>query len=228
MSETKIVKRKKFNFIKFIIFIVLLSVFVLLLSYLLKQPIKNIIIINNNLVSDDEIIYTAKLQNYPSFIKTSGAHACKKIKKIEFIKDCKVKKKWGYIFEINIEEYKILYKVRSNSDYVLEGNKDITIEKDINGIPLLINYVPDEIEKKLNEKLSKISYDVLKKVSEIEYDPTTYDDKRFILYMVDGNMVYVTVPKLENLNKYNEIKKELEGKKGILYLDSGNYFEIKE
>lgn len=228
MSETKIVKRKKFNFIKFIIFIVLLSVFVLLLSNLIKQPIKNIIILNNNLVSDDEIIYTAKLQNYPSFIKTSGAHVCKKIKKLEFIKDCKVKKKWGYIFEINIEEYKILYKVRSNNDYVLEGNKDITIEKDINGIPLLINYVPDEIEKKLNEKLSKVSYDVLKKVSEIEYDPTTYDDKRFILYMVDGNMVYVTIPKLENLNKYNEIKKELEGKKGILYLDSGNYFEIKE
>ena len=46
--------------------------------------------------------------------------------------------------------------------------------------------------------------------------------------MSDGNMVYITLPKAENLNKYNEIKKELEGKKGILYLDSGNYFEIKE
>lgn len=228
MNETKIVKRKKFNFSKFIIFIVLLSIFVFLLFKILDAPIKNIIILNNNIVSDDEIIYTSKINNYPSFIKTSGSKVCKMIKKNDFIKNCKVNKKWGYIFEIEIEEYKILYKIRSNDEYVLEGGKSINLDEDISGIPLLINYVPDEIEEKLNEKLSKVSYNVLKKVSEIEYDPTTYDDKRFILYMSDGNMVYVTITKLENLNKYNEIKKELEGKKGILYLDSGNYFEIKE
>ena len=46
--------------------------------------------------------------------------------------------------------------------------------------------------------------------------------------MNDGNMVYITLTKTESLNKYNDIKKELEGKSGILYLDSGNYFEIKE
>ena len=33
---------------------------------------------------------------------------------------------------------------------------------------------------------------------------------------------------LTKFKKYIEIKKQLEGKKGILYLDSGNYFEIKE
>ena len=46
--------------------------------------------------------------------------------------------------------------------------------------------------------------------------------------MNDGNMVYVTTTKLKSLNKYVDIVKKLENKKGILYLDSGNYFEIKE
>ena len=65
-------------------------------------------------------------------------------------------------------------------------------------------------------------------ISEIEYSKTTYDDKRFLLYMNDGNMVYITVSKAELLNKYVEIIKKVDNKKGILYLDSGNYFEIKE
>ena len=43
--------------------------------------------------------------------------------------------------------------------------------------------------------------------------------------MNDGNYVYITLSKIENLNKYEEIYNSLEGKKGIIYLDSGNYFE---
>ena len=229
MNETKkVIKRRKFNFIKFIIFVVITFFFILFFSHILKKPIKNIIVVGNNMVSDEEIIETGKISNYPSFIKTNGHNVCKRIKKLDFIKDCKVSKKWNYIFEINITEYKILYKVRSNNEYVLEDNKSLTLDKDIIGVPLLINYITDDITDRLNEKLTEISSDVLSKVSEIEYSPTNYDDKRFILYMADGNMVYITLPKAENLNKYNDIKKELDGKKGILYLDSGNYFEIKE
>ena len=39
---------------------------------------------------------------------------------------------------------------------------------------------------------------------------------------------HITLDKIEKLNKYNEIYAELDGKKGILNLDSGNSFEIKE
>ena len=46
--------------------------------------------------------------------------------------------------------------------------------------------------------------------------------------MIDENTVYITLNKIDEFKKYIEIKKQLEGKKGILYLDSGNYFEIKE
>ena len=46
--------------------------------------------------------------------------------------------------------------------------------------------------------------------------------------MVDGNYVHITLSKIEKINKYNSIVNELEGKKGIIYLDSGDYVEIKD
>ena len=46
--------------------------------------------------------------------------------------------------------------------------------------------------------------------------------------MNDGNLVYITLPKIAKINKYNSIYSGLEGKKGIIYLDSGDYVEVKE
>ena len=46
--------------------------------------------------------------------------------------------------------------------------------------------------------------------------------------MDDGNSVYLTLTKFEQINYYDEVLPQLEGKKGILYLDSGNHFEIME
>ena len=46
--------------------------------------------------------------------------------------------------------------------------------------------------------------------------------------MNDGNQVYITINRLNLLNKYIDIVKKLDNKNGILYLDSGNYFEIKK
>ena len=228
MEEKKVVKRRKFNFLRFIIFLLILTGFIYLFINLLKQPIKNIIITGNNLLSDEIIIETASLEKYPSFIKTTNHRVCKKIEKLDLVKECEFVKKWGYVVEINIVENKILFQKRNTNEYILENGDKINENKSLEGVPVLINYVPDEIETKLIEELGLINLDIIEKVSEIEYDPTTYDTQRFILYMNDGNMVYITLTKTESLNKYNDIKKELEGKNGILYLDSGNYFEIKE
>ena len=84
----------------------------------------------------------------------------------------------------------------------------------------------------LIKKLSSVDINILKMVSEIEYAPDiknekTIDKNRFLLKMNDGNYVYITLTKMELLNKYNEAITKVEGKKGTLYLDSGNYFEIR-
>ena len=78
------------------------------------------------------------------------------------------------------------------------------------------------------KKFSDLEEEIIIKISEIEYSPTNFDTERFLLYMNDGNEVYITLNKTKELNKYTNIKKQTGEKKGILYLDSGNYFEIKE
>ena len=44
--------------------------------------------------------------------------------------------------------------------------------------------------------------------------------------MNDGNYVYLTLNKFLKINSYLDIVKEFNNKKGILYLDSGEYFKI--
>lgn len=227
MGQTKKVKRKRFNFLKFIVIILFLYILISAFYKLAVSPIKRIVVLNTYYLSDEEIIESAKIEKYPSFIKTTTSSICKRVKKLPLVENCNAKKKFGYIIEINVTEFKVLYKMRSNDKYVLSNGTSI---EDVNtsSIPVLINYVTDEVIKKLNEKFAKLSYDTLNKISEIEYSPTSYDDERFVLYMKDGNMVYITLIKADKLDKYDEIKKELAGHVGVLYLDSGNYFEIKE
>ena len=77
------------------------------------------------------------------------------------------------------------------------------------------------------QAMNKIDQEVLQKISKIKYNPNNYNEDRFLLFMNDSNLVYVTLTRFDYLNKYNETVTKLEGKKGTLYLDSGNYFEIR-
>ena len=76
--------------------------------------------------------------------------------------------------------------------------------------------------------MNKITNDIKTQISEITYLPNDQDKDRFLLYMNDGNYVYLTLTKFKQLNYYEEVLKKLKGKKGVLYLDSGNHFQIME
>ena len=219
--------KRKFNFRKFLFFIIFLFLLYMGISYLISVKTKNIVILNNNYYSDDDIIYTAGIEDYPKFILLNKNKIKDKLLKLDLIEDVTINKRFGFILEITVKEKKILYYIRSTNLYKASDNKSYELNNMI-GIPTLINYIPENIEKNFVNKLSNVDSEILSMISEIEYSKTTYDDKRFLLYMNDGNMVYITVSKAELLNKYVEIIKKVDNKKGILYLDSGNYFEIKE
>lgn len=219
--------KKKFSFKKVFIFLILVAVLYFGITFLLSIKTKNIIILNNDYYSDEVIIETAGIENYPSFLTLSRKGIKKKLKKLDLIEDVKVHKKLGFVLEIEVKEKKILYYIRSKEQYRVSDNNTYELE-DVMGYPTLINYVPESIEKTLVKELSKVDTSIIKMISEIEYSKTDYDEKRFLLYMNDGRQVYITVLKADILNKYVDIIKKLGNKKGILYLDSGNYFEIKE
>lgn len=220
--------KRKFNFIKFLKFILFILIICLIINYLFSIKTKNIIILNTEYYSDEIIIETAKLEKYPEFLKIKKQDIKNRLLKLDLVEDVEIKKRLGFILELDIKEKKVLYVTRSTNKYKLSTYEDVDNNNEYQ-VPVLINFVPEDIEKEFTEKLSKVDKNILSLVSEIEYSTTDYDDERFVLYMNDGNQVYVTNNRVELLNKYIDIMKKISSdKKGILYLDNGNYFKIIE
>ena len=228
MTKKKVKVRVKKRKLKIGRVLLCLLVIVLLVSsfhYLRKLPIRNIYIIGNNIVPESEILELSGIKNYPSFIDTSKGNIIKKIKTNDYIKNVKVEKKlWGKVY-IYIEEKKILCVY--NSKLLFEDATLIDNIYNISSYPILISDISNVFDKFVN-KFSKVSNETLYQISEIEYTPNEVDNDRFSLMMDDGNLVYVTLNKITKINKYNSIYSSMNGKKGIVYLDSGDYVEIKE
>lgn len=223
----KINKKTKIKFIPILLLIILLVIGYFLVSFFMNVKIKNIFVKGNKLLSDQEIIELANIEDYPSFIKTTANSIEKKIKKNQIIKDVKVTKSLIATVTIEVTEYDFLFTREDNNAVVVDVNKELLLDKEIVGVPILVNYVPDTVYDKFVSEMKKVNVKVKDKISSIEYKPNDYDKQRFLLYMNDGNEVYVTITRFNLINKYNEIYPTLEGRKGILYLDSGNHFEIK-
>ena len=226
----KIVKRKKIKVFNLLISLLILLGLSFCVYLLFKIPTKNIIIKNTNYLNDDYILELAKIKNYPEFLLIKNNNIKEKLEKSEYISNVKVSKKWGFILEIKIEENRALFFDMNKRKYIFTNKKE-KVEDEINikfRIPRLLNYVPDKKYIKKKKKMSEINEETLSKISDIEYQPNEYDKDRFLLYMDDGNMVYLTLTKFKMINHYNDVLSQLENHKGILYLDNGNHFQIKE
>lgn len=208
------------------LFSFVIIIYALFIYFIVGCNINNIYIFNNSYLTDQEIIELAEIDDYPNYYTLSLKQIENKIKKNTLVKDVKVKRNFFKQIKIYVEEYKILLKTEEK--YVLSSLEEVILDNDYYNVPILINYVPNTKMESLKQKLNNVSYSVLDKISEIKYDPTEVDPDRFLLYMNDDNYVYVTLTKFDLINKYNETLEQLEGKKGILYLDSGNYFKIME
>lgn len=222
--KVKVIKRK-LNIKKILVFFLILVLTTTLIYYIVKKQISNIYIIGNDILSDIEIIDMAQITDYPSFISTRTSKIEKKLKENMYIKDVKVKKKLNGKIYIYITEKKVLCIY--NNKLLLEDSNIIDNTYNATHYPILISDISN-IEKKFVSSFSKVEDSVLLKISEIEYAPNEVDDGRFVLKMNDGNLVYVTLDKITKINKYNSIYSSLEGNKGIIYLDSGDYVEIKD
>jgi len=228
MTKKKVkvrVKKRKLKIGRIIICLLILAFLVAVFYYIKKLPIKNIYIIGNKVVPDGEILDISGIKNYPSFIDTSKKEIISKIKNNEYVKSVKVEKKiWGKIY-IYIEEKKILCIY--NNKLLLEDSSLVDNNYNIYSYPTLISDITNIFDRFVN-KFSKVGDKALHQISEIEYTPNEVDNERFSLMMDDGNLVYITLSKVTKINKYNSIYSSMEEKKGIIYLDSGDYIEIKE
>ena len=146
------------------------------------------------------------------------------------ILEADVERNFFHVLVISVTENKPLFINNTNHTVVFADKEEVKIDEEIDlfRVPRLINYVPDNKYKTFVKGMANIKKDILGKISDIEYQPNDYDKDRFLLYMDDGNMVYLTLTKFDMINYYNDVLSQLENKKGILYLDNGNHFQIME
>ena len=73
------VKKRKVNFKKILLFILVIYIIFFLVYEIINLKIKNIYIIGNNILSDYEIMKIANIDDYPAFIKTFDGKIKKKL-----------------------------------------------------------------------------------------------------------------------------------------------------
>ena len=217
-------KKRKLNKKRVYTFLIILLFFVISIYYIINVNITNIYISGNKFLTDQEVIDIAKLSNYPKSISNLSLDIKKSLEKNKYINKAKVtKNKLLKEVNIEIEENYPLFYYQVEDKYVLyDGTK---IDDNVT-VPNIINHIPNKVYDKFIIKIRKIDRDILNRISEIKYDPNEVDDERFFLIMNDGNYVYITVKKMLSINKYLDMVNSFDNKKGILHLDSGEYFSL--
>lgn len=224
----KVKKKTKIRPLRFFLFLIVLAGIIAVLYFYLTLPVKNLIVSGTSTLTDAEVLELAGLSDYPSFYFTGSNKIKRQLLANPFIKEVSVKREFFHVINLEITEYKVLFFNKSTNEYILENKKSVSKE-DINlSLPILLNYVPDVKYDTFVSKMASIDDSIRQHISEIEYVPNDYDKDRFFLYMDDGNGVYLTLTKFDKINHYLEVLKEVNGKKGIFYFDSGNHFEVIE
>lgn len=216
-------KKRKIRYDRIIIFLIILIIIFSFFSYFFNLKITNIYILNNNILSDQEIIEFAELSDYPSTFQNLSFQIENRIKNNIYVKDVNVKKKWFTQVYIDITENRPLFYYEYNKKTILSDKRETT---DLHAVPTVINYITDSYYDKFIEEMNKLDESILSRISEIKFYPNEVDDNRFLLTMSDGNYVYVNISTFNKLNKYITILESLPKENGILYLDYGNNFEI--
>src|SRR5574344_1707516 len=217
-------KKVKVRYGRIFLFLIILSLVIYAVVTYIQIPIKNIFVSGNNTLSDQEIIDLAGISNYPSILSFTNNSLEKKLEKNIYIKNAEVKKEFRKIY-IEIEENYPLFYNQVTKKTIMYNFKETN---DVINAPILINSVIDKTYDLFKDKMKLIDRDIIDRISEIKYDPNSVDEERFLFTMSDGNYVYITLEKIESINNYVDIIKTFDNKKGILYLDSGEYFEVFE
>lgn len=206
-----------------VIFLLILMIIALLILKIINTHITNIYIKGNNFYNDEDIIKLAKLENYPTIIVANSLNIKKNLESDKLIRKVKVRRK-RLLKEVYITVYENTPLFYYNNKTVLYNGQKV--DKTY-ATPILVNEIDNSVYSEFLDCMRYVDLDVLDRISEIKYDPNDVDKERFYLTMNDGINVYVTLNKFSKINDYDEIIATLGSKKGTLYLDSGEYFEVK-
>ena len=218
-------KKRKIKYKKLFIFISLFIIVCFLIYKFFTSNVNTIYILNNKYISKEEVLNILNINEKTKLFNTFLIE--NKLSNNDYIIDGKIYHRNIFDLYIEIEEnIPLYYNSKTKKTILLDGKM---VDKKYS-IPSLITTIPDKQLIKFDKEMKKVKLDILNKISEISYKPSEKDENLFLLSMTDGNYVYLTLDRFDNINTYldimNKLEPKLNGKKGILYLDSGNYFDI--
>ena len=224
VEEEVVVVKRRIKVANVLIVLIMLYVIGLYAYKFVVAPINNIYISNDKYLTDQEVIDISGIRNYPSFILTTKYQMKRNLLKNDIIEKVKIKKGLDRSVTLEITESTPLFIYKDK--VILSNNTEINNNN--YELPIIKNALTNELMDKLIDKYKDVNDEIRLMISEIEYVPNDIDKERFLLTMNDGNYVYITLYKTVSINEYIKIisNKEIENKQGILYLDSGNYFEV--
>lgn len=224
-NKTRLKKKRKIKYKRVGLVSSFLLLIIICIYLFLQLRVTNIYVSNNYYLTDQEIIEIAGLSDYPKIYKANFISIKSNLENNQIIKSAKVTQKMFTSIYIDVTENRPIFYDCNKEMTILLDKSEISTEY---SVPKVINYVPDTIYDDFIDNMILVSDEVLMRISEIKYDPNDVDSERFLLFMIDGNYVYLNLDRFTNINSYIDIIKKFSDKKGILYLDAGEYFEVLE
>ena len=216
---------RKIKYSRLFLFLLVVLVFIFIFYKFFTMRITNIYVDGNVFLSDQEVIEAGKLSSYPYSFFSFSRSIKSNLEKNLLIERASVRKKgFTRVYISVVENRPLFFDSVSNKTILKDGSN---IDKKYN-VPILSNSIDSGVYGNFLSQLSKINKFVLDCISEIEYTPNGVDDKLFLFTMNDGNYIYVNLDRFESVNKYFDMVVNFNKHKGILYLDSGEYFKILE
>ena len=216
-------KKFKIRYKRLFLFLIIVFIIGLIVFSFINLKITNIYVSGNIYLSDQDIIEIAKIDKYPRTLFNNSFDIKRRLVSSNYIENVKVNKKFLTKVYIEVNENRPLFYSEISKKTVL---KDGSLVSDRFNVPILTTDVSKDIYDEFLEKFSKIDSVVLDNISEVSYTPRDVDKELFMLTMNDGNYISVNLNRFESINKYFDMVVKFNNHKGILYLDSGEYFKI--
>ena len=216
-------KKFKIRYKRLFLFLIILIIIALIALFFINLRITNIYVSGNYYLSDQDVIELSKIQNYPRTLFNSSFDIKRRLNSNSYIKSVKVNKKFlTQVYIEVVENRPLFYSDLKKKTVLLDG----TLVDDYFNVPILTTDVSNDIYDEFLKKLSLIDMSVFDNISEISYTPRDVDKELFLFSMNDGNYISVNLNRFDSINWYFDIVTKFNNHKGILYLDSGEYFKI--
>ncbi|GIN15951.1 cell division protein FtsQ/DivIB [Shouchella clausii] len=231
-------KRKQKANRRILAFVLLFFLLIVVLVYF-QSPlsgVKTIHIDGNQLVADETILKASGLEEGMNIWHLSEGEREKAITSLKEIESAKIERELPVSVRITVSEYPRVGYVADGDTYLPLLQNGETLDPIPNGqlvgdAPVLVGFNDDDdVLAQLGEELVQTAPEIVGRISEILFTPTSTQPSELTLYMTDGNEVKTNVESFaQSMQPYPQVAAQLDPEKqGVLYMKMSPYFKETE